>query len=104
LIIKLQNLIGRTTHALLALDLLTQNDSEGFKGYAKDFTSITKEEVDEAFYFLIPEARREIYGKISDVKNYLEDKQQTYEHLSYIYTTLKSLLDMMYAISKLAWR
>ncbi|MBZ9572155.1 hypothetical protein KJA15_02400 [Patescibacteria group bacterium] len=104
MIIKLQNLIGRTTHGLIALDMAIQDRPEDFKRYAKDFRSITKEEVDDAFYFLIPEARKEIWGRITEVQASLQFHQAAYKNQKDIYLTLKSLLDMMYAISKLSWR
>ena len=102
--IELQNLIGRTTHGLIALDMALQDKPEEFKRYAKDFLSIKQEEVEKAFYFLIPEAQKEIWRRIAEVQASLQFHQAAYKNQKEIYLTLKSLLDMMYAISKLSRR
>lgn len=64
---KLVNLMGRTAHAIVGVDLLFQGRVRDSERYVKDFISITEEEIRGAFYFLIPEAQEVIIKKFKEL-------------------------------------
>lgn len=62
--IRLMNLLHRIIHEGVASDMSFKGDIEGTKYYLQDFLSITREDVDKAFDFLIKNARTEIWKVI----------------------------------------
>jgi len=58
---KMVNLVGRITHLFMAMDKALQGKPDEAKAYLDDFLSITKQDIDQAFNFLIPECREVIW-------------------------------------------
>ena len=95
LIEKLLNLMGRTAHALVGVDLLLQGRVRDSERYVKDFISITEEEIRGAFYFLIPEAQKVIIKKFKGLQNILEDDKEIQKNKEKVVADLGKLFSMI---------
>jgi hypothetical protein len=58
---KMISLVGRITHLFTAMDKALQCKPDEAKAFLDDFLSITKQDIDQAFNFLIPECREVIW-------------------------------------------
>jgi len=61
----LLNLYGRLANLMMGARICKDyEDEQAFKYYSQDFLSITEDEIDKAFDFMIPRFQRDLWGII----------------------------------------
>jgi hypothetical protein len=91
------NLLGRTTHALIAVEFFSKGNIKGFQHYAKDFISITEKEIRKAFYFLTPEFQKGIVERFQETQDLLKNQRETKDNLEKILVNLQGIFYMLSA-------
>lgn len=99
--LKIVNLIGRITHLHIAKDKVLLGHVLEAKTYLGDFLSIKKEDIEEAFQFLIPQAREVIWKLIeADQKFYSGEDATTNLNRFSLPSNTRNILSMCYKLVK----